>query len=202
MTHPYRTELTVAAMKFLVFSTTVFLLALATNPLHAQQARRTAPRRTTANGGTYGTETYATVTQGSTIPTQAPPAEVTAAVPVFQPLNAPPSFVVPGGVAPLAVGVQALLPSVVISATQRTRPPGVTVPTRVMPTRPPSQEDGSDVPGDEANKAHIPTVGLCEEVEEVLKPGMTEQECFVAEPVTLRYWQPYRALRTIKCKNG
>jgi hypothetical protein len=167
--------------------------------------RRTAPRRTTSAGGTYGTETYATVTEASTQSTQ--PRTTAAAIPApfYAPLSAVPAFSAtrPGSpfAVPVAQGVAAMLPGVVVSMTPRPTKSGQT--PRVIATMPPREEDGQDTPGENlAGQKHIPVVSLCEEVEEILKPGSTEQECFVAEPVTLRYWQPYRALRSIKCKNG
>ena len=207
-------------MKSTVKIFVIFLSCISCVPLINAQgaARRTAPRRTTVNGGTYGTETYPTVTEASTLftrPLPAEPAAVTVAIPSFNfnPSSGVDSTAVSpgrvgavGGVVPGVQGVVAVVPGAGALAApvtvRRTTIYGQTIPTRIIPTMPPTEEDGQDVPGETGNGNHVPVVGLCEEVEELLRPGTTEQECFVADPVTLRYWQPYRALRHIKCKNG
>ncbi|OQV14811.1 hypothetical protein BV898_10963 [Hypsibius exemplaris] len=179
-------------------SVLIIILWIISPDLYNGQARRTAPRRTTSRGGTYGTETFATVPTTVAMATAAP---------VWGPAPAAPSVqfvaVSTGQAANAAPVVPGLASFAAIAATtRRTTKAGQTIPTRIMATLPPSEEEGKDVPGENSKQPHIPVVPLCEEVEEILKPGSTEQECFVAEPVTLRFWQPYRALRHMRCKNA
>ncbi|XP_055331662.1 protein diaphanous homolog 1-like [Paramacrobiotus metropolitanus] len=213
---------------------------------HADGQRRTAPRRTTVEGGTYGTETFPTeppttpmltTTSAAKVaalpqPAQLPPprpaasvgqwnAQPVAQLPVLpsQPAGLPsfpglpdlppqpagfpasglpplPGF--PAGVgAPFAPGIMAIPGAVQLpSAAFAARPAGPPVTT----TTERYDDDAGMLPNLPVDKT--PVVSLCEEVEEILPPGTTQEECFTADPIQLRYWQPYRALRNIKCKYG
>lgn len=192
--------------------------------------RRTAPRRTTLPGGTYGTETVATEpptmpsveetspsSEGAALPQIAPASVIPAGFPVAS-MNPVPagsggviSMGVPmaGGVVPMGVPIApgilqipgALqMPAIQQSSFQK-RP--AQAPAGPLTTTEKSEENQQDLDG-AANtpKDRTPVVGLCEEEESILPPGTTQEECFTGEPITLRYWQPYRALRNIKCKNA
>ncbi|GAV09209.1 hypothetical protein RvY_18784-1 [Ramazzottius varieornatus] len=171
----------------------------------SQAARRTAPRRTTRPGGTYGTETFAPVTEPAT--TAAPPI-VAGAAPLPSPMaSAGLPVAVPVGLPALPIALAPGLPNILANLPVATTPSAPVARRTFAPAPPPiagqSEENVNEDVGESSDKANrINAISLCEEVEEVLKPGSTQEECFVGEAVTLRYWQPYRALRTIKCKNA
>ena len=177
----------------------VCLLCCLFGETSCQSGRRTAPRRTTKAGGTYGTETFAPVTEPATTPAPAVvpgaaalPSPFAVAAPVGLPIAVAPGL-------PLLIAANPIVTVTQSSALIARR----TFAAAPAPVGAQSDVNTKDDVGDGNDKANkINAVSLCEEVEELLKPGSTQEECFVGEPVTLRYWQPYRALRTIKCKNA